>query len=57
MGYQPAVIVYRQPAKGQTDGIVVYEAPEIRRMNTVVAGFVDGRAEVMTTKDFDAAMK
>jgi outer membrane lipoprotein-sorting protein len=51
------VILYRQPKAGQTEAIVLYEAPEFRRGGKVIAGFMDGHAQMMSKKEFDDAMK
>ncbi|MDQ3440910.1 MAG: hypothetical protein M3478_11235 [Planctomycetota bacterium] len=51
------VILYRQPNEGETDAVVVYEAPEFRRGGTVVVGFTDGHAQIMTKKRFEELMK
>ena len=51
------VIVYRQPKEGETDAVVVYEAPEFRRGGTVVVGFTDGHVEIVTKKRFAELMK
>jgi len=52
-----SVFAYRQPKAGETDAIVLYEVPDIRRAGKVVAGFMDGHAELMNQKEFDAAIK
>lgn len=53
---KPAFL-YRQPKSGETDVIVLYEAPEIRRKGFVVTGYNDGHAQLLTQKEFDEAMK
>jgi outer membrane lipoprotein-sorting protein len=52
-----SVIVYRQPKPDDRDVIIMYEAPEIRRKGFVVCGYMDGHAQLLTQKEFDAAMK
>ena len=48
----PSVVVYRKPRDGDKEAIVVYEAKEHRRDGKVVAGFVDGHAQIMTEEEF-----
>jgi outer membrane lipoprotein-sorting protein len=55
----PAAIVYRPPRAGKDWGteIVLYESPQQRRDGNVVAGMMDGHAEVTTQARFDELMK
>jgi len=50
-------IVYRRPADGQKEGIVVYEAAHSRKGGKVIAGYTDGHAQLLTIEEFRKEMK
>jgi len=50
-------LVYKRPAEGQKEGIVLYEAAHSRRGGKVLAGYTDGHAQVLTVEEFAKEMQ